>query len=295
MLMSANDLLNLFQELDDAGLEKVSRETVVRSPFPYPGGKTKSIKHIIQHLPYRNTYVEPFGGSGAILLARQPCKLEVFNDRYAGVVALYRCIRDAKKCKALVERLSTIVHSREEFVWCSKSWETYQDDVERAARWYYVVMFSFGRLMRNFGRATSGDAQLAAATARHILEFDKVHNRIKFCLIENQDWRNIVHDFDNEEAVFYLDPPYYMVHKGTYKHELTTQEHRDLLNHIMKMQSFVAISGYHNELYDSYDWDEVHEWDSQVSIQPMAFHEENNKAGQNSQRSSAKEVLWIKR
>ena len=130
----SKDLMSMFQELDDSTIEKKSREIVLRAPFSYPGGKSKSVIHILPHLPYRNSYIEPFGGSATILLARQSSQLEVFNDRFAGVVALYRCIRDDVKCQKVVERLSTIVSSREEFVWCKQNWETAEDDVERAAR-----------------------------------------------------------------------------------------------------------------------------------------------------------------
>jgi len=290
----SKDLMSMFNELDDATIEKKTREKVLRAPFSYPGGKTKSLLQILPHLPYRGSYIEPFGGAATVLLSRQSSLLEVFNDRYGGVVALYRCIRNENKCRALVTRLETIVCAREEFVWCKANWETAKDDVERAARWYYMIMNSFGSLGRNFGRSTSGRQQ-ASKLGSHLKDFDRLHQRLRNVLIENQDYGMILRDFDNPNAVFYLDPPYYGVSPGMYKYEMTTDEHRQMLNTVMKMEAYVAISGYHNELYDSYKWDEKHEWLSPVSIRPMAFHEENNKAvGEANQRDSALEVLYIK-
>jgi len=284
----------MFQELDDATVEKKSREIILRAPFSYPGGKAKSVLSIIPHLPYKRSYIEPFGGAASILLARQSSELEVFNDRFAGVVALYRCLRDSEKSRLLSKRLEMIVSAREEFVWCKTTWENHKDDVERAARWYYMVMNSFSSLGRNFGRSTSGKQQ-AGKIHNHLQYFDQLHQRLKFVLIENQDYGMMLRDFDNDEAVFYLDPPYFGVARGTYKYEMTNDEHRHMLNTVMNMKAFVAVSGYHNELYDSFKWDEIHEWESPVSIRPMAFHEENNKAtGEAAQRDSATEVLYVK-
>ena len=291
----SKDLLKMFQEIDDVTMVKAKREEYQRCPIPYPGGKSRVLKNIIPHLPYRDSYIEPFGGSGAVLIARRPSELEVFNDRFAGVVAFYRCIRDSTKALELVNRLKDTLHAREEFMWCRDTWRNCKEDVERAARWYYSLVYSFGTLGRNFGRSTKDDSQLPKKMAKHLLDFDLIHNRLKNCLIENQDWRGIVSDFDHDEAVFYIDPPYYGTYRGTYEYELTKQDHVDLLDHIMKMKGFVALSGYANELYDSYSWDERHVFHTTVSAKAMAFHDENNKESGSQSRDRSEEILWIKK
>ena len=289
------DLFAAFQEIDDSTMIKAKREEYQRAPFAYPGGKSKSLKNILPHLPYRESYIEPFGGSGAVLIARRPSKLDVYNDRFAGVVAFYRCIQDSEKIMKLVNRLEDTIHSREEFIWCRDTWnENIHDDVERAARWYYMTAYSFSSLGRNFGRSIKGDNQLTKKFHRHVLEFDKIHARMKHCLIENQDWRNILEDFDNHDAIFYLDPPYMDAYTGTYKDEIKPQDHKDMLNKVFAMDGFVAVSGYPNTLYDSFDWDERHTWDVIVSVKPMAFHAENRK-DKPELRNNANEVLWIKK
>ena len=128
-------------------------------------------------------------------------------------------------------------------------------------------------------------------------EFWPLHERIKDVTFENQSWEQIVYDFDNKDAVFYMDPPYLTAYRGTYKHEMTQDDHRRLLDTIMGMKAFVAISGFENELYDKYDWDERHTWPVHQSIKGMAFHEENQKAGHEvfTKRDDQEEVLWIKR
>ncbi len=287
------DMLSLFEELDATS---GSRETIIRAPFSYPGGKSRSVETIIDILPNRKIYVEPFGGSAAVLLARRPSELEVFNDRYAGVVAFYRVVRDEQKLTLLLDRLRTIIHAREEFRWCKDTWQNCTDDVERAARWYYMTMCSFGSLGRNFGRATSGKNTMVAKIRNKFPEFWPLHNRIKDVTFENADWSQMITDFDQEDCVFYMDPPYLTAHKGTYKNEMSYDEHRRLLDTIMDMDAYVAVSGFSNELYDKYTWDERHTWDVAQSIKAMAFTDENYKADDagNKTRQSHEEVLWIK-
>ena len=60
------------------------------------GNKT-SILHILYALFPLNyeRYIEPFGGSGAVLLGKKkPDKMEVYNDFNHNLVNLFRCMRD---------------------------------------------------------------------------------------------------------------------------------------------------------------------------------------------------------
>ena len=54
----------------------------IRSPFPWFGGKASpKIKQLIlDNLPPHTRYIEPFGGGGSILIAKEPAEVEVYND-----------------------------------------------------------------------------------------------------------------------------------------------------------------------------------------------------------------------
>jgi len=287
----------LFDMLDglSEGEAPDTREDIIRAPFAYPGSKSRSIDKILPHLPYLNAYIEPFGGSAAVMLARRPSKLEVFNDRYAGVTAFYRCIRDPGLFHQLCERLDLTVHSREEFLWSRDTWEKTDDLVERAARWYYVTKYSFGSLGRNFGRSTSSKARLSAIQDKLIL-FPRIHERFKYVQVENQDWSQCLQDYDNHETVFYLDPPYIDVDSGVYKNKMDQDAHRRLLETIFTLKGFVAISGYSNPIYDNCPWDDKHQWEAFVSIQSRAYTESNSKKYLEGveERAHSEECLWIK-
>jgi len=289
------DLLNAFNKLDALD-EQSSRDVIIRAPFAYPGGKSRSVLSILPHLPYTDVYVEPFGGSGAILLARNPSKLEVFNDRYAGVVAFYRCIRHPDKLNKLMDRLELSLHAREEFAYAKANWENTEDDIERAALWFSMMTHSFASLGRNFGRSTSSKSPMSLKLGNRLKHFPQVHERLKTVQIENQDWYDCMKDYDQPNAVFYCDPPYVDAYRGTFKHEMSIDDHRHFLDYVFNCKGFVAISGYANPLYDDRKWDDRFEWDSFVSISPKAFTDSNFKKDLEhlDERVSAKEVLWIK-
>ncbi len=293
----SDKLFSLFEELDrQVPHAKSKDDTIVRAPFPYPGGKSRSVANILNHLPYRKIYVEPFGGSGAVLLARAACDLDVFNDRYAGVVAFYRCLRHKDKYQRLIEWLDLTIHSREDFKDAKDTWVVETDDVVRAGKWYYMVNYSFGSLGRNFGRSTSGRGLIAGKIRNKLKLFPFVHDRLKRVQIENQDWSDCLRDYDSRETVFYIDPPYVDAYAGTFQHEMTRSEHHQLLDVIFQLKGFVAVSGYSNPLYSKQPWDNVHSWDSFCSIDSCAYTEGNNKQRLEGikKRVSAEEVLWIK-
>jgi len=289
------DLMSMFEDLDRQ-VAPESRDTIVRAVFGYPGGKSKSIHQILPHLPYASKYVEPFGGSAAVLLARHKSDLEVFNDRYAGVVAFYRCMRDVAKLERFIDWVENTVHSREDFVTCKATWENAEDDVERAARWYYMTMYSFATLGRNFGRSTSGRGGLAGKIRNKVKLFPLIHERFKNIQVENQDWLDCISDYDCPETVFYLDPPYIDADSGIYTNKLSKDDHRHLLETVFHSKGFFAVSGYPNPLYDSQDWDSVHTWDVNISMKSLAYTESNGKEYLKGveERGMNTECLWIK-
>jgi DNA adenine methylase len=291
------DLLQLFNELDRHSDDKLSKDLkILRAPFGYPGGKTKSVPNILKHLPYRKVYVEPFGGSGAVLLARQPSQLEVLNDRYAGVVSFYRCLRNPEKYKQLIDYLDLTIHSREDFVDAKQTWCDETDDVVRAAKWYYMVNYSFSSLGRNFGRATSPRGLIAGKISNKLKTFPHLHARLRYVQIENQDWESCLSDYDSYDTVFYIDPPYVDAFPGTFTHELNIDGHRELLDRIFRLKGFVAVSGYSNPLYENQKWTDRFSWSAFVSMESCSFSDANNKKclETTSKRQYVEEVLWVR-
>lgn len=267
---------------------------ILRPPFPYPGGKSKIVNEICDCLPYAKGYIEVFGGSGAVLLARHASRFEVFNDRHAGVVAFYKCMRDPQKLEALMYKIEMSLHSKEDW-YDSKSWKLVEDDVERAYRWYYCVAYSFASLGRNWGRGVKIANCMSGKIRDKLPFFGKIHERFQKVQIENLDWRDMLKDYDHYDHVMYLDPPYLETCQGTYTHNMTENDHAELLQKVFKLQAYVAVSGYHNPLYDAQPWDEVREFNHICSLEPKVGNEGNGKTDTFRDKNTGTiEVVYIK-
>lgn len=289
----------LMEMANDDSVE--TREDITRAPFGYPGSKARSIDKILPHLPYLRGYCEPFGGTGAVLLARRICKFEVFNDINSGIVCFYRCIRDRKLKDQLVERLDQTVHSREEFIWCRETWDYDHDDpVETAARWYYMTHNSFGKQGRNFGRAKKS-GMFGRSLHNNLKLFHPVHNRMYNVQVENLDWRVCLKDYDAPDMVFYLDPPYVDFCENMYVGRMSPADHEEMCRRIFELQGFVALSGYEDpatkSIYDKFPWDDYISWKQVNKALGKAFTTETSGYADKEHElctRMATEGLWIK-
>jgi DNA adenine methylase len=290
------DLLSMLDDLDDSS-DKISADTIVKAPFGWPGGKSRSIKHIIPLLPYKDVWCDHFGGSGTVTLARRPCKLEIYNDRFSGLTDLYRCIQDPVKLQLLVDRLEHTIHSKETFLDAKSTWKNFTDPVERAAKFYEMVVYSFGKLGRNWGRARVPTGRVSGILRDALPNFYNIHERFKYVQIENVDFRKCMKDYDSDVTVHYCDPDYVDTSAGVYAHGMSVDDHKDLLRLIFEMKGFVAVSGLANPLYDGFKWDDRRTWNSYCSIKSINSSENNNKgdiALVDEGRGHQEEVLWIK-
>jgi hypothetical protein len=66
----------------------------MRPPFPYFGGKMSLADRIVALLPPHQSYVEPCFGSGAVLLAKPPSRMETVGDIDERLMAFWRVLRD---------------------------------------------------------------------------------------------------------------------------------------------------------------------------------------------------------
>lgn len=288
---STNELLDLFNSFDYEDHREKVRNNYKKAPFIYPGSKFRALKHIMPHIPYRKKYIEPFGGTGVVLLNRDKSMVEVFNDRNSGIVDFYLAVR--QNLEGLCNRLSLYPNSREEFILARDYWMDSNDPLERAASWYYSVEMSFSGMGKIFGRAINSEQK--CITDKFPL-FDHVHKRLKNVLLENMDAIDLIKDFDCHDSVFYLDPPYMpgMSYEDKYDHSMTKEDHIKLCELIMSSKGFFALSGYSNEVYDSYHWDKVIDYSIFITADGQGKTETNNKKGIDQGRTMRREFLWIK-
>jgi DNA adenine methylase len=69
-------------------------DLAVRRPaLRYYGGGWNRASWIVAHYPAHDVYCEPCFGSGAVLLHKRPCKLEVANDLDGRVMNFFEVLR----------------------------------------------------------------------------------------------------------------------------------------------------------------------------------------------------------
>lgn len=160
------------------------------------------LQQLLPLIPAHKTYVEPFAGSLAVLLAKPAARLEVVNDLNHDLITFYRYVRWHKE--ALFDELQKYTSSRMEFD-ALKAMEP-QTDLQRAVKWYLVKVNSFG--------AQDGTFQLSRTRfsgfepERHLALIEAVSERLRNVTIESRDWEWVVGYWDGPETFIFLDPPY---------------------------------------------------------------------------------------
>jgi len=114
--------------------------------FKYPGAKTQLFSWIEPRIPEHRTWVDVFGGSGAVTANKPESDVEVFNDIDGDIIHFFTTLRDSGG--ELAEWLSQTPHSRElhrEYAQTFYDGERPDDDIERAGRFFIFGLHNGGQ------------------------------------------------------------------------------------------------------------------------------------------------------
>jgi DNA adenine methylase len=226
----------------------------IASPVSWLGGKARLAPRIIEYFPEHQTYCEPFGGSAAVLLAKEPSKVEVYNDIDRGLVNLFRVLRDSRRFKRLCRILEATLYARAEFEVAKQQSD---DPVEAARRFMVRQRQSFGgkggEWSYSIKKSHGGVASAIKRWRKGVECLPAVHRRFKDIQIECDDWRTVMSRYDSPETLYFLDPPYHPDTRvsGKYRHELTQDDHRDLIARLLRIRGMAVLSGYNHGTYES--------------------------------------------
>lgn len=174
--------------------------------FPYPGGKSKLLKSILPFIPRAGTqtYVEPFAGGLAVLLAHaKPFPREIANDLDGGMINFYRVA--ARHPEALIVELGGFFASREAFE-NELRFPLERTELGRAASWYWLQRQSFGGQRQHFGRGQDGFRGInLARDAETLRAFSRRACSVEFT---NRDACDVIRAADSAGTFFFVDPPY---------------------------------------------------------------------------------------
>src|SRR6185437_8458697 len=183
-----------------------------------------------------HVYIEPFGGSAAVLLNKEPSATEIYNDVYGDVCNFFRSLRD--KPQELISAIELTPYSREEFA--SSIQRDGLGDIERARRFFVAarqVMMGLatsatpGRWCVAQKQSRRGMALVVSRWLSATEGLVEVAERLKRVVIENDDAFRAIERYDSPDTFFYLDPPYPMDTRSggkAYKFEFDNEQHKKL-------------------------------------------------------------------
>ncbi|AFZ71414.1 DNA adenine methylase [Natronobacterium gregoryi] len=211
------------------------------SAFPYPGGKTNYVDEILQYFPEHRRYVEPFGGSAAVLLNKPESYIEVFNDRDEDIVHFFEVVRERRE--ELAEWLRYVPYSRAVHAeWAREFYAGVRpdDDIERAGRWFYLRYTQYGGKIAGIsGFKTSGKRNEARSFRGSIDHLEEIVGRLQLVNLECEDYRTILERYDRPDTLFYCDPPY--VDKGHY-YDASDFDHEALFRALFDLEGYWIVS-----------------------------------------------------
>lgn len=227
---------------------------MINSPIKWVGGKSRLRKQIISLFPQEEhtCYVEPFGGAAWVLFGKPRSPVEVLNDIDQEVINFFRVVK--AKPEELIHSFELELVSRAEFNRLASLTPNELSDVERAHRFYYLIMAGWGgeldypRFQTSITDGGHGN-RLIGALKNLRKRIEPVYERLRTVIIENLSWEECLSRYDREGTLMYLDPPY-PGNGCNYAHNMKSwEEHRHLVEAITSTKCKWILS--------SYDTDEV--------------------------------------
>lgn len=230
----------------------------MKPPFPYFGGKITLGPTIASLFPPHEHYVEPYCGSLAVLLAKQPSVHETVNDLDGALMTFWRVLRE--RPQDLERECALTPHSRSEYVACRDLDGC--DELETARRvWVDLTQGRAGMRKATgwrhvedpVGTPTSMPGYLSGYVGR----IAPAAARLAGVSLENKPAVELIAKYGRHpEVLLYVDPPYlHSARTGStwngYAHEMRTDaEHRELAAVLRGCAAMVVLSGYASSLYD---------------------------------------------
>ncbi len=226
-----------------------------RPVLRWHGGKWLLAPWITAHFPAHQVYVEPFGGAASVLLRKKRSYAEIYNDLDQAVVGLFRVLR-SNRASELVNALRLTPFARDEF---AEAYQPTNDPVEAARRLIIRSFMGFGSNGHNKLTGFRANSNRSGTTPSHDWvnypdSLAVVVERLQGVTLENKDARAVMAQHDSAQTLHYVDPPYVFDTRSDngadYAHEMSDEDHAELLDFLRGLTGMVVLSGYPSPLYD---------------------------------------------
>lgn len=247
----------------------------------YPGSKWSIAEEIVRQFGEHYHYIEPYFGSGAVFFTKPTSPHELINDMNGLVVNFFRVLRD--HTDELLFALEATPWSRDEY---DQSHIQTGNAIEDARRFVTRIWQAHASdLAKKTGWKNRGSKQRARGMSvrwqRVPSELAEIADRLKDAEIENRLAIDVMRRFSTRDTLIYADPPYLMETRTQkmYAHEMSTEDHLEMLGVLVDHPGPVVISGYNNSVYN----DALNGW-RKIEIKPPKVEKQAERM----------EVLWVK-
>lgn len=225
-----------------------NKSLCVRPVFSIMGSKSKTmVSNILDIMPKHKTFVDVFGGSGAILLAKPSSEFEIYNDKNKELTNFLKVIKTNPlefyiKASSLFAA-DTILEEQ-------KNSKVFDSPIDQAVNYFYLMATTI------YGNKTSlkhGLLKNINKSYINRLQFvENVSKRLENVSILNRDFSYIIKTYDSSETLFYADPPY-LDTMNSYGSAFTIEHHKQLAELLKKAQGKFILSHYADtEIYKLY-------------------------------------------
>lgn len=246
-----------------------------KSPVSWVGNKSPILGIILALMPLGcDRFVDVFGGSGTVILGKQPDSFEVYNDFDGDLVNLFRCMKE-RPLSVIRELGFLTLNSRDDFnvlkkfIGREEFTNEYLDeqlelteillkppeadelkkmqksragdyDIRRACAYLKLLRYSYSSGKKSFASQPFDIRHLF-----HLLW--RTHDRLANVIIENQDCVKLIKHYDRTNTVFYCDPPY-VESEYVYDTGFTMADHERLYEALSSVQGKFLLS------YNDCEW-----------------------------------------
>lgn len=236
-----------------------------KTPISYYGGKQQMANKIAKAIPEHQLYCEPFFGGWAVFFAKDPSSIEVIGDINEVVANFYQMAKDPELFPFLQKMVEATPYARCEWAAARTVWrnpDCFSDLKKAWAFWVLSAMCFSSNIGSGFAYDRSNNTVAKRFLNKKKAFGARISERLANTCIENINALDLIAARDNENAFFYIDPPYVSEYKGSKKGKnkvdqghysgYTVQDYDDLLTLLWTIKGKFILSNYPSDLLDKH-------------------------------------------
>lgn len=227
---------------------------------PWFGAKRNLAAEICAEFGKHSAYWEPFCGSMAVLLAKEPCSMETVNDLHGDLINLARCVQSNSDGPRLYRRLRRALCAKVFLDEAAARWKDRGNipagetaDLERAYDFFLSSWIGrngvSGTLSYNQGfsrRFTKSGGHAAKRFRGAVNSIPQWRRRMANLTILSECGISLCERIeDSPGVVIYCDPPY-LVKGAKYVHDFDSADHRRLAGILGRFEYTRVVVSYYD-------------------------------------------------